>query len=354
MSNINCINKNSTDYMFEDTAGRTLIGPEQTTTAAVKAYAVGELFWMNDTLYRVTSNIASGGTIVIDTNCVATNVSAELANRINKSSTGGLVKNDGSIDTNSYATTTTVDAKQNKTLTTSLNIEGNTSTAVEDALGKLNDYKAGLTDLAPAFSTTTTYAKNDCVTYNGQVYRFNQAHTGAWVASHADQIAVTEAGGHTMIPATENDDDVDTIKLLTYSDASDEKVVNAYTIKKWSNVDAITLYTTLQAGTDTIGAWNDNWKEESPLDRSGWIWHTALLGILSDNDVDFQIVFNPSAGEAVSLYAYRVDDNYTPTGETKAGGCVAIKFNNAPSTDVTVGISLSRKRTTAIPVTPLT
>lgn len=160
---------------------------------------------------------------------------------------------------------------------------------------------------------------------------------------------INPPAGYDMIPVV---NDIATLKALT--DGDDDYVLNAYTAKRWSNVDAITLYTTLQAGTDTIGAWNDNWKEEVTPDRSGWIWHTALLGILSDNDIDFQIVFDPSDEEAVSLYAYRVDDNYTPTGETEAGGCVAIKFNNAPSTDVTVGISLSRKRTTAIQVTPLT
>ena len=80
MSNINCLNKNSTDYMFEDTAGRSLIGTEQSTLTAVKAYSVGDLFWYNDSLYKVTAAIASGGTITIGTNCSQTTVSDEIQN----------------------------------------------------------------------------------------------------------------------------------------------------------------------------------------------------------------------------------------------------------------------------------
>ena len=79
MANVNCIRKNNTDYMYEDTAGRNLIGEEQdTSTTAIKAYVVGDLFWLNNLLYRVTSNVASGGTLIVGTNCVATNVSADM------------------------------------------------------------------------------------------------------------------------------------------------------------------------------------------------------------------------------------------------------------------------------------
>lgn len=52
---------------------------EETTTSA-HAYAVGDHFIYNNTLYAVTAAIAVGDTITPDTNCVATTVMDELAN----------------------------------------------------------------------------------------------------------------------------------------------------------------------------------------------------------------------------------------------------------------------------------
>lgn len=53
----------------------------QATTTAVKAYKVGEYLTYNGYLYRVTTAIASGGTITPGANCVQTNVGDEIANR---------------------------------------------------------------------------------------------------------------------------------------------------------------------------------------------------------------------------------------------------------------------------------
>ena len=53
----------------------------QATTTAIKAYKVGEFLTYNGYLYRVTTAIASGGTITPGTNCVLTNVGDEMANR---------------------------------------------------------------------------------------------------------------------------------------------------------------------------------------------------------------------------------------------------------------------------------
>jgi hypothetical protein len=50
---------------------------EESATSA-HAYAVGEHFIYNDTLYRATAAIAIGDTITPDTNCVATNVMTEV------------------------------------------------------------------------------------------------------------------------------------------------------------------------------------------------------------------------------------------------------------------------------------
>ena len=52
----------------------------EATTTSAHAYAVGDYFIYNNTLYAVTAAIAVGDTITPGTNCTATTVMAELAN----------------------------------------------------------------------------------------------------------------------------------------------------------------------------------------------------------------------------------------------------------------------------------
>ena len=49
--------------------------------------------------------------------------------------------------------------------------------------------KADLTDLAPAFDATTSYAAGDCVIYNNKMYRFTSPHSaGAWIGTDAVEV----------------------------------------------------------------------------------------------------------------------------------------------------------------------
>lgn len=50
---------------------------EPTATAAY-AHAIGDYFWYNDTLYRTTSTIAVGDTIVPNTNCETVTITSEM------------------------------------------------------------------------------------------------------------------------------------------------------------------------------------------------------------------------------------------------------------------------------------
>lgn len=50
--------------------------------------------------------------------------------------------------------------------------------------------KSDLSNLAAQFDDTTTYAIGDRCTYNGKLYRFTAAHTGAWVAGDATEVTV--------------------------------------------------------------------------------------------------------------------------------------------------------------------
>lgn len=68
-------NADATHYVLGDFAT-----VEDSTTAS-KAYKVGEYLVYNNRLYRVTTAIASGGTITVGTNVVQTDVGAEMANR---------------------------------------------------------------------------------------------------------------------------------------------------------------------------------------------------------------------------------------------------------------------------------
>ena len=215
----------------------------------------------------------------------------------------------------------------------------------------------GLTDV-----TITTPSDDQVLTYDNGIW-INKAASG---------------GGHQMIPATEDDTDVNTIAALTFVDAVQNKVVNAYTIQKYSNVEKITLLTPVTQNTDTIGSWTNTWETDG--DRSGWLWHSALHGILADDDVEVECVFDIANGEVISIYAYRIDDEVyapvTPAGTENpqdegwyeydgadyvlttdttvqagktyyaVGGAVAIKLNSkVQSASVKLGVNLKRQRT---------
>ena len=151
--------------------------------------------------------------------------------------------------------------------------------------------------------------------------------------------------GHTMIPTT---NDIATITAL--QNGNDNYVINAYSAKRWSNTDSITLLTTVAQGDDTMGTWeaDDTWQTSGV--RTGWLCHSLLADILSDNDTEIELVFDIADSETVSAYAYRIDDHYTVNGETVGG--IAIKFNGAiqNASGVKVGVKLKHNRATYINV----
>lgn len=56
----------------------TLIAPTEVTNKATRNYTTGSYLILNNVLYKVTSNIANGGTITPNTNCTATTIMAEF------------------------------------------------------------------------------------------------------------------------------------------------------------------------------------------------------------------------------------------------------------------------------------
>ena len=60
-----------------------MVAPVEATTTASQAYSVNDFLIMDGTLYKVIANIASGGTITINTNVSATTIGAEITNILN-------------------------------------------------------------------------------------------------------------------------------------------------------------------------------------------------------------------------------------------------------------------------------
>lgn len=111
---------------------------EEASATSAHAYAVGEHFIYNGTLYRATAAIAIGDTITPNTNCVATNVMTE----------------------------------------------------VESGGGGGGSEKLNSTQAADAYDPTATYAVGDKVSYAGNVYSCISAISTpeAWDSTHWDQV----------------------------------------------------------------------------------------------------------------------------------------------------------------------
>ena len=165
------------------------------------------------------------------------------------------------------------------------------------------------------------------------------------------------SGGHDMISNTGY---VATMKTNSLN-PSDDKVASTYAISNWSNCDAIVLTTTVAQGTDTVGDWEaeGTW-DGSGGSRSGWLWSADLYQILEDGngnpvlDVEVIPVFDNAKSEAVSLYAYRIDDDVQNGGVD--GGAVAFKLNGKiqSANGLKLGLKLVRQRTKVSDFTPLT
>lgn len=137
-------------------ASSTSIAPIETTTTASKAYAIGDLLFYNNILYKVTSAIVQGGTIEISgatPNVVQTDIDSELKNKIKLSSTAGLVKNDGTIDTTTYVSD--ISGKADKVASAT-----NGDVATLDSNGNLVDSGIASADVVVK-SATAGLLKND-------------------------------------------------------------------------------------------------------------------------------------------------------------------------------------------------
>lgn len=191
---------------------------------------------------------------------------------------------------------------------------------------------------------------------DGQIMKFNGL-SGEWEA--ADE----ERGGHEMLPdptSTEPADPeaaiVNAVKGAMTSAGegwANDNVPSLNTLGNWSNTMSKT-YTITGASTDSpigttgIGTWYDGDEEDidPSTDEADWINIPELVGIGSNDDVDFKLVFDPKLTSIpIVLGGYIVDDT---TGK------MCIKFANEITEDDTktakVGVEIIYKRTETVPV----
>ena len=312
MANVNVINKNSTDYYFEDTAGRNIVATKQDDTlVAVKAYAVGDFFWYNNKLYKVKSAVASGATIVLATDADEVTVGDELKAKVNDDPTFSQASSRANIDSGeSFAT----------------------------ILGKIKKWFADLKALAfigtATTDPTTKYLRGD----------------GEWITF--------PQGGHTILPDPEGTPTpteatvVQAINAGLTEGGTNDDIASLFGIGKWSNVKEVAYCVQGAAvdspiGTNGIGDWEDE------TDHDGWMEIAELYGI-GDTECEVKLVFNPKlfTGPIPVLGGWKIEDNATISdghGGTMNGGLLCIKFANeisaADTATAVVGVKIITDRT---------
>ena len=168
---------------------------------------------------------------------------------------------------------------------------------------------------------------------NDQVLKYNGT-SGKWENG--------TGGGHTMTPTPSAGlTDAQIVNAInTPQDGSNQNVVSAYSIQRWSNgqtkrfiVDGSDVSAPI--GTTGIGTWDDS---ATPTETD-WFYIADLYGLdVSDSDdIDVSLKFDPSSGEPIILGGYIID---TATGK------MCIKFANtiATPTSAKVGIDITYLR----------
>jgi len=101
-----------------------------------------------------------------------------------------------------------IETEANKTVVDDA-LDGESTNPVQNAVvTEALDGKADIGDLAPAYSTSGTYAVGDYVAYNGNIYRCTTAITTAeaWTAAHWTQVAIGDELSGTKADLSQLDD----------------------------------------------------------------------------------------------------------------------------------------------------
>lgn len=159
-------------------------------------------------------------------------------------------------------------------------------------------------------------------------------------------------GGHTMTPtpsASLTDAQIASA-INTPQDGSNQNVVSAYSVQRWSNVFEKTFILQASAqhpfGKTGVGTWfDDDVSELTPADEADW-WYIADIDenvtgedIILDDSVDFKLTYDPNKSQQITKGGYIID---TDTGK------ICILFGNeitdAECETAKIGITLTFKR----------
>ena len=267
------------------------IAPIEDTLVATQAYAIGDEFWISDTLYMVTAPIAQGDGIVIGTNC---EVAAKLVTQI---------KN------------------------------------IKDDVSDLEDTVEDISDtIAPTEATATAsqaYAVNDQFFYNGNLM------TATSPISQNDAIVVYPTSGYNC--KLSNSVTGQIADRVTYADNGVLGAKNLLPIKL-SEIKAI----------NSVGTWSNNVYSYNGIDytftvENGYITKVNVNGNASDLSVlklcngikslvgGRYILSGCPSGGSISTYflqGYRVESADGQSGSVQdAGNGVAFDYLNTVTND---------------------
>lgn len=224
-------------------ASSTSIAPIESSTTASKAYAVGDLLFYNNILYKVTSAISQGGTITIsgnNANVTDTDIDSELKT---KQPTTGVVSKQGAGLAPQLPNEDTTTKYLRQDGTWAVPPDNNTWTAMVGATSE-TDGTAGYAPAPPLNGYNTKYLRAD----------------GTWaVPADTKTVAGLEDTAVTS-PANK--------QILEYNS----------TTSKWENKNKCTILTaTLEAGETELEITNAAITSTARIDVYFWEKHIPLL-----------------------------------------------------------------------------
>lgn len=265
----------------------------------------------------------------------------------------GLLKDDGTVDTTSYASTNKAYLTDDTTDTTIDNADYvpfyDTSATTKKKLTWTNikavlksyfdglyatitnlNTKADLIDLASAFNSASAYAIGAYVTYtDGNMYRFTSAHTAGdpWSSSEVTLVTVgSELGSISstdiLPPSSPTPTESSVVSAISGAPANTTSAASAYATQQWSNrLTKRFIYTgTIASGATGIGTWDDS---QTPTETDWWQDDGFKIpDSANSEDIDVAFMFDPQTadGDVLTLGGYILD---TTTGS------LCIKFGSS-------------------------
>ena len=159
----------------------------EATTTSAHAYAVGDYFIYNDTLYRTTAAISIGDTITPGTNCTAVTVASELEGKLSQSDVVSSPTQGSSAPVSSGGVFTALSGKQNTLTFDSTPTDGSTNPVTSDGIFEALKTAGAQSDWNESDSTASDYVKNRTHysenTYTTLLTKSTSQHSGSTYTS---------------------------------------------------------------------------------------------------------------------------------------------------------------------------